>query len=57
MDYTEVVHILQPICNTSQLSGSSVVLLRDQATTYELDAVYIPIPLDELVDVPVFHPL
>jgi len=57
MDYVEVVHILHPICNTSQLDGSSARLLRNQMTTYKLDAVYMPIPLDELVYVPILHPL
>jgi len=57
MDYVEVVHILQPIRNARQLNNSSVRLLRDQATTYKLDAVYKPTSLDKLIYVPVLHPL
>jgi len=57
MNYTEFMHILQAIRNASQLNGSSVRLLQDQITTYKLGAVYMPIPLDELVDVSVLHPL
>ena len=33
------------------------MVLRDQVTTYKLDAVYVLIRLNKLVDVPVFHPL
>jgi len=57
MNYSEFMHILQATRNASQLNSSSVRLLRDQVTTYKLGAVYIPVPLDELVDVSVFHPL
>jgi len=53
----ESVHIFQPTRNTSQLNNSSVRLLRDQARTYELGAVCMLIPLDELVDVSMLHPL
>jgi len=53
----EVMHILQATRNTSQLNGSSVGLMRDQMTTYKLGAVYILVPLDELIDVSVLHPL
>ena len=51
------MHILQPTCNARQLDGSSVRLLRDQVTTYNVDTVYLWVPLDELVDVSVVHPL
>ena len=51
------MHILQATRNASQLNGSSVGLTRDQTTTYKLGAVYIPVPLDELVDVSALHPL
>jgi len=57
VDHVEVMHILQPICNTGQLSGMSGRLLQDQVTTYELAAVHVLILLNELVDVSVFHPL
>ena len=53
----EFVHVLQAACNTSQLNGSSVRLVRDRVTTYKFGAVYMPIPLDELVYVSVVHPL
>jgi len=33
------------------------MLLQDQVTTYKLDAVYILIPLNKLIDVPMLHPL
>jgi len=51
------MHVLQAIRDTGQLNGTSVGLLRDQATTYELAAVYVPIPFNELVDVAIIHPL
>ena len=57
VDDAEVMHILQAVRDASQLGSISASLLRDQATTYKLSAVYVPIPLDELVDVSVFHPL
>jgi len=57
VDHAEVVHILQAICNTGQLNSASVVPLRDQATTYKFGAVDMSIPLDELVDVTILHPL
>ena len=53
----ETVHILQPIRNTSQLNGTSVRLSQGRVTTYKLGAVLILIPLDELVNVSVLHPL
>jgi len=31
--------------------------MRDQMTTYKLSAVYMPVPLDELVYVSILHPL
>jgi len=33
------------------------MVLRDQVTTYKLNAVYVLVPLDKLVDVAMFHPL
>jgi len=52
------MHVLQAICNAGQLNGRpSVMLLQDQGTTYKLDAVYMLVPLNKLVDVPVLHPL
>ena len=57
MDHAEIMHVFQAICNAGQLNGTSVELLRDQATTYELAAVYVLIPFNELVDVAIFHPL
>jgi len=53
----EFMHILQTPRNASQLNGTSVRLLRDQVTTYKLGTVHMPVPLDELVDVSVLHPL
>jgi len=56
--HVEVVHVLQATRNVSQLNSRlSVMLLRGWVTTYKLGAVYILIPLDELVDVSVLHPL
>jgi len=57
VDYTEVVHILQAICNVNQLNITSVRLLWYQVMAYEFNAVNIPIPLDKLVDIPIIHPL
>ena len=51
------MHVFQAICNTSQLSGTLVRLLQDQATTHKLSTVHMLIPLNELIDVPIFHPL
>jgi len=57
VDHAEVMHVLQAIRDVGQLNGTSVEVLRDQATTYELAAVYVLIPFNELVDVAIFHPL
>ena len=57
MDNTKFMHMLQAIRDTSQLGRILVRLLWGHATTYKLSAVYMPVPLDELVDVSVFHPL
>jgi len=52
------VHVLQAICNAGQLNNRpSVILLRDQVTTYKLGAVHMLILLNKLIDVPVLHPL
>jgi len=51
------MHILQTTRDANQLKGSSVRLLRDQVATYKLDAIYIRVPLDELIDGSVLHPL
>ena len=56
--HAKVVHVLQAIRNAGQLNGRpSAMLMQDRVTTYELGAVYMPIPLNELVDVSVLHPL
>jgi len=57
MDYTEVVHVFQAIRNASQLNGTSAEPLWGQVTTHKLNAVYMLVPLDEFIDVSVFHPL
>ena len=57
MDHAEVVHVLQPIRNAGQLDGTSVRLLQGQATTYKFSTVHMAIPLNEFIDVSVFHPL
>ena len=57
MDNAEIMHIPQAIRDVDQLNGRSARLLRGQATAYKLGAIHVPIPLDKLVDVPVFHPL
>jgi len=57
VDRAEIVHVLQTIRNAGQLNGTSVQLLRDKVTTYELGAVYVPILLNEFVDISVLHPL
>jgi len=33
------------------------MVLRDQVTTYKLNAVYVLVRLDKLIDVAMFHPL
>jgi len=58
MNHTEAMHIPQAVRNTNQLSNAtSVRFLWDLVTTYKLSAVCMPIPLNEPVDVSVFHPL
>ena len=58
MYHEKVVHVLYATCNAGQLNNQpSVLLLRDQVTTYKLDAIYVLVPLNKLVDVPVLHPL
>ena len=57
MDHAEIVHILQAVRNVNQLSNTSGRPLQSQVITYELTAVSVTIPLDEVVDVSVFHPL
>jgi len=57
VDNTEAMHILQATGNPSQLNGMSARFLRDRVKTYELGAVRMPIPLNELIDISVFHPL
>ena len=57
MNHVEIVHILQATRDVNQLNGSSVRPLRDQVATYKLDTIYIPVPLDELIDGSVLHPL
>jgi len=56
VNYEQFMHILQASRNTNQLNGSLVKLLRGQVTAYKIGAVYIPVSLDELVDVSVVHP-
>jgi len=57
MDNTEIVHILQAICDVDQLNGTSARLPGGQATAYKFSAAYMPLPLDKFIDVPIFHPL
>jgi len=57
VDHTEVVHVLQAVCNVNQLNIISVRLLWGQVVAYELNAVNVPIHLDELIDIPIIHPL
>jgi len=51
------MHILQATRNPGQLDDASVKFLRSQVTTYKLNTVHIAIPLNEVVDVSVFHPI
>jgi len=57
VDHAEVMHVFQAVRDAGQLNGTSVGLLRDQVTTYQLAAVYTLVPPDEVVDVSIFHPL
>ena len=58
MYHAKIVHVLQAICNAGQLNDrSSVMLLRDQVITHKLGAVYMLVPLNKFIDVPVIHPL
>ena len=57
MNYAEVVHVLQAVRNASQLKGTSVRLPRGQGRTHKFGTVHTPVSLDELIDIPVFHPL
>ena len=54
----EVMHVRQAIRNVNQLNITSAGLCgEDRGATNKLSAVYTRVLLDELVDVPVFHPL
>jgi hypothetical protein len=59
VNHPEAMHIRQPVRDVNQLKRTSVRLCGggDQGTTHKLSAVYMSIFLDELVDVPVIHPL
>ena len=56
VDHTEVVHVVQALCNVDQLNIISVRLLWGQEITDKLSAVDVRIALNELVDVSIFHP-
>ena len=53
------VHIYQPISNVFELSeGLSVTcMVSNRCKTYKIEPIRVPMRLDKLVDVPVFHPL
>ena len=57
MDYTEVVHVLQAIRNVNQLNSASARLTTGVVIIYKLSAINLHIPLDEIIDIPVFHPV
>jgi len=50
------MHIFQTVCNVGQLNRTSVRLVQWRVT-HELNAVDVAIPLDEVIDVPILHPL
>jgi len=51
------MHILQAVRNVNQLNSALVRLSWGQEITHKLSAVDLLIPLDEVVDVSIFHPL
>ena len=59
VNHPEAVHVHQTVRNVNQLNGALVRLSEggDRGTTHKLSAVYMSVLLDELVDVPVIHPL
>jgi len=59
MNDAKVMHILQTLRDVNQLNTTSVRFVRGQVITraYEFSAVDVTVPLDELIDVSVFHPL
>ena len=57
VDNAEIMHIPQAIRDVDQLNGTSAWLLWNQMIPYELGPVYVPLPLDELIDISIFHPL
>jgi hypothetical protein len=58
VNHTEAVHVHQAIRNVNQLNTTSARFCgEDRGATNKLSAVCAWVLLDELVDVPVFHPL
>ena len=58
MNHAETVHVRQAICNVNQLNSTSAGFYGgDRGATNKLSAVYVWVLLDELIDVPMFHPL
>lgn len=56
MDHAEVMHILQTVRNVNQLNTTSARVIRGQVVTCKLNAVNMLIPLDKVIDIPIFHP-
>jgi hypothetical protein len=58
MNHAGAVHVRQAVCNVIQLNRISARFCGgDQRVTHKPSAVHMFVLLDELVDVPVFHPL
>jgi hypothetical protein len=58
VNHVEDVHVIQAVRNVNQLNRTSARHCGgDQGATHKRNAVHIFVLLDELIDVPVFHPL
>ena len=57
VDNAKIVHMPQAIRDVDQLNGTLAGLPRCYATAYELSTVHVPLPLDKIIDVSIFHPL
>ena len=53
------MHVCQATCNVGQLNRESVRLSEsgDRGVAYKLNAVCMSVLLNELIDVPILHPL
>ena len=58
VDHRLTVHVYQPPSDVFELSEGYWLRPRSaRARSYELEPIRIPMGLDELIDVPVYHPV